>query len=272
MTEGEEEARGFPAFPPVRGGRGPFARSWWGRAWLRALEDTSLAAEPLARGRRYASTGRVGPITISPGRIAAPVRGADEDLHRTVVFVERLSDAEWERLLTEVAGRAGHIAALLDRDMPRELVAAAGEADVRLLPGLGDLEPECDCPGWEHPCEHAAALCYQAAWLLDRDPFVLLLMRGRGERELVGELRRRNAPDPAGPAVPGVAAAAAYARPVPAPPDPLPPPGPRGPLRVPAGPGVDPAALDALAASAAVRARALLAGGRPAGLDGLLGG
>ena len=49
------------------------------------------------------------------------------------------------------------------------------------------------CPDHGRPCKHAAALCYQTARLLDSDPFVLLLMRGRGERELLDELGRRNA-------------------------------------------------------------------------------
>ena len=74
-------------------------------------------------------------------------------------------------------------------------LGASGVQTLRhvLLPTVGDLEPECDCPDWGWPCKHAAALCYQIARLLDVDPFVLLLMRGRGERELMEELRRRNA-------------------------------------------------------------------------------
>ena len=39
--------------------------------------------------------------------------------------------------------RAGHIAALLDREMPPHLVEDAAAAGVELLPGIGDLEPRC---------------------------------------------------------------------------------------------------------------------------------
>ncbi|NYI05477.1 SWIM zinc finger family protein [Allostreptomyces psammosilenae] len=207
--DGAEEARGFPAFPPQRRGR-RFARTWWGDAWIRAMEETSLDAERLARGRRYAKAGHVGTITISPGRIAAPVHGSGDEPYQTVVFVERLTEAEWGRLLDQVASEAGHIAALLDRDMPRDLVEAAEDAGVRLLPDVGDLEPECDCPDWGYPCKHAAALSYQVSWLLDEDPFLLLLMRGKGEAELLDELQQRNARQaaleaPAGPAAPTAA-------------------------------------------------------------------
>ncbi|WP_235921722.1 SWIM zinc finger family protein [Lentzea tibetensis] len=179
-------ARGFTAFPKTTR-RG--AKTWWGKAWIKALEDTSLDPAPLKLGRRYAHAGVVGPITVSPGRIAAVVH--DEDtVYSTAVFVEEMTDLQWKRFLDRVAAQAGHIAALLDNDMPRDLVASAEDAGVRLLPGIGDLEPECDCPGWELPCRHAAALAFQVSWLLDADPFVLLLLRGRGESELLAELRQ----------------------------------------------------------------------------------
>lgn len=238
-------AIGFPAFPTTRRKPGRFARTWWGNAWLQAMEDTSLDLAQLKRGRGFAYAGLVGPITVSAGRIAAQVTGDDGAVHHTVVLVDRLADGQWRRFLDEVAAKAGHIAALLDRDMPHDLVEAAADADVPLLPGIGDLQPECDCDGWELPCTHAAALCFQAAWLLDADPFVLLLLRGLGQEELTGELRRR-----------------AEARRRPATEEPLPPlepiTGPPRELIVPPAPGVDPAELAALVVRAAERARKAL--------------
>ncbi|MFG1969655.1 SWIM zinc finger family protein [Nonomuraea fuscirosea] len=251
-------ARGFPAFPPQRAGA-RFATTWWGRAWVQAMEDTSLDHKLLRKGRAYAKTGQLGPITVSPGRLAAVA----ESEYDTVVRVEQLGDAAWERFLDQVAAKSGHIAALLDGDMPHDLVEAAEYAGVPLLPAVGDLEPECGCPDWGHPCKHAAALCYQASWLLDADPFVLLLLRGRGERDLVEALQGRDAPAPSTRAAPaGVPVAPAYAAGVPALPEPPPADVPRTlPTWAPA-PGVDVAALAGLAASAAARARELLLRGR----------
>ena len=188
-----EQARGFPAFPAQGGRRSTSGRSWWGRAWVQALEDTSLDNDQLRKGRRTANSGQVGTITISPGRLAATVY-TPEDTYEAVVHVDRLSDDEWRRFLDQVAARAGHIAALLDGEMPHELVEAAADAGVPLLPGIGDLDPSCTCDGWELPCQHAAGLCYQVGWLLDEDPFVLLLMRGQSREELLDELQRRSSP------------------------------------------------------------------------------
>ncbi len=242
------------------------AETWWGRAWVRALEELSLDEGRLARGRTYAREGYVDTITVTPGRIVAYVRGSRSRPYRTEIRLRTLPDSDWDTFLDAAAAHPAHLAALLDKDMPHSLADSSAAAGVDLLPAVGDLFPTCNCPDHGRPCKHAAALCYQAGRLLDADPFVLLLMRGRGERELIDALSRRNAAlaarerDPT-PAVPGIPARAAIARgPLP----PLPPPlpvshHPAHPPSYPAGPGApDPLALDQLAADAAVRAHAIL--------------
>ncbi|TXC96555.1 SWF or SNF family helicase [Streptomyces sp. ISID311] len=261
--------RTFGALPVARGRA--FARSWWGQAWLKALEDTALDGAQLALGRRYARAGAVGAVSVRPGRITAVVQDHDHTRHRSDVLVQQLSGAHWERLADLVADRAGHLAALLDHDLPPVLVEDASAAGIELLPGIGDLEPECSCGAWDH-CGHSAALCYQVARLLDQDPFVLLLLRGRGERELLDEVQARSAARaaiPAGAAAErpdaGVPAAEAYAAgdilPPPVAPPPVATPGTPPVLGggTPPAPGVDVAALEFLIGDAAARAQELLA-------------
>lgn len=194
--------RVFRALPPTPGARG-FAQSWWGRAWITALEQSAMDTGRLRRGRTYARSGAVGQITAGPGRITAHVRGSMPKPYTSTVSIRTLSDTEWERLLDAVAAKAGHIAALLDRDMPEELVQDAADAGVRLLPHPGELTPACTCPDWGDPCKHAAAVCYQISRILDTDPFVLLLLRGRDETAIMNGLRRRNTADTALPRAPG---------------------------------------------------------------------
>ncbi|NEA49628.1 hypothetical protein G3I35_26040, partial [Streptomyces sp. SID10815] len=181
--------RTFPAFAARSTGGSGFAETWWGGAWLTALEEGALDAARLARGRRYAERGHVDAITVTPGLVLAYVQGSRPRPYRVQVRVRTLDDADWTRFLDAAADRPGHIAALLDKEMPQTLA----DCGVPLLPGPGDLEPHCSCPDRGHPCKHAAALCYQTARLLDADPFVLLLLRGRGERELLDALSRLSA-------------------------------------------------------------------------------
>ncbi|MFB6552366.1 SWIM zinc finger family protein [Streptomyces sp. NPDC056405] len=263
-----ELRRTFPALPPRTAADGSLAGTWWGNAWVTALEEGALDTARLARGRGYAERGHVDAITVTPGLVLAYVQGSRPRPYRVQMRLRTLDDADWERFLEAAVERPGHIAALLDKELPHSLA----DCGVPLLPGPGDLAPQCSCPDSGHPCKHAAALCYQTARLLDADPFVLLLLRGRGERELLDALSRLNAARAAraaqdrGPApLPGVRAAAALtARALPPLPAPLPPPPhPEQPPAYPAAPGgPDPFALDQLATDAAARAHALLTTGR----------
>ncbi|MFI6082794.1 SWF or SNF family helicase [Streptomyces sp. NPDC051217] len=277
-TDGGNE-RTFAALPPAWGRA--FAETWWGRAWLKALEDTALDSQQLKKGRKQAREGAVGAVSVRPGRITAVVRDRDGTAQRSDVLLQQLSTEEWDRFLDMAVERAGHIAALLDRDMPPHLVEDAAGAGVELLPGIGDLEPECACDAWDL-CPHTAALCYQVARLLDEDPFVLLLMRGRGERQLLDELQVRSAraaragqnpaggadAEPGGATVgepEGVRADQAFAARNILPPLPPPPPVPEEPGLPPSldteaepPPGIDADALEFLAADAASRALRLL--------------
>ncbi|MEU6593424.1 SWIM zinc finger family protein [Streptomyces sp. NPDC046881] len=265
-----ELRRTFPAFAPRAAGAedAPFAGTWWGNAWVEALERGALDAGRLARGRGYADQGHVDAITVTPGLLLAYVRGSRPRPYRVQMRVRTLEDEDWERFLDAAADRPGHIAALLDKELPHSLA----DCGVPLLPGPGDLAPRCSCPDSGHPCKHAAALCYQTARLLDADPFVLLLLRGRGERELLDALSRRSAARAARAArerqprtLPGIRATEALAeRERPPLPPPLPvPPHPEQPPVYPSAPGgPDPFALDQLATDAAARAHALLGTGR----------
>lgn len=252
----------FAALPPARGRA--FARTWWGARWLKALEEGALEAEALRRGRGFARQGAVGAVSVRPGRITAVVRGRDGTPHRADVLLRELTQAEWDRLLDVASGESGHLAALLDGEMPPRLVEDAESAGVDLLPGIGDLEPTCGCDAWDH-CPHTAALCYQMARLLDQDPFVLLLLRGRPEEELLDDVARRGtegaaAAEPAGVPAEEAFALGAVQAPLPAPPPPVRDPGGAPSLRSGAPPqdGVDPAALEFLAADAALRAARML--------------
>ncbi|MEV6962490.1 SWF or SNF family helicase [Streptomyces sp. NPDC051207] len=255
--------RTFAALPPARG-KG-FAQTWWGHAWLKALEDTALDSAQLKAGRRLARAGAVGAVSVRPGRITAVVQDRDRTAHRADVLLEQLSGEQWERLLDMAVERAGHVAALLEREMPPHLVEDVAHAGAELLPGLGDLEPQCECGAWDH-CAHTAALCYQMARLMDQDPFVLLLMRGRGEQAVLDGLQTRSGTPSADSHRPeGVDAAEAYATggalpPLPALPELPEVPGVPPPLDTEAAPapGVDPAALEYLAARTAAEAHRLL--------------
>ncbi|MGW2742321.1 SWIM zinc finger family protein [Streptomyces sp. NPDC001450] len=265
--------RTFAALPPPRG-RG-FAQTWWGRAWLGALEDAALDSIAVKAGRRLARGGGVGAVTVRPGRVTAVVRDPKGGEHRADVLVPELSEEQWAGFLDLAVEQAGHLASLLDGELPSHLIEDAAVRGIELLPGLGDLEPECDCDTWDH-CGHTAALCHQVARLLDEDPFVLVLMRGRARSAFLEGLHLRSAAssDDSTEAE-GMDAAEAWAAADILPPLPALPGLPESPGEPPSFdaetapvPGIDPVALQYLAGRTAVEAHRMLgqclgAGGEP---------
>jgi len=267
---------------PRAGGRRPFGASWWGRAWVEALEQRAqLDPNRLPRGRSYARSGAVGPLTLAPGEILANVQGSRRSPYKVRVRVRPYSAEEWDRVLDALVAEIGHTAALLDGELPPEVCDDVRAVGLDLLPGAGELQPRCSCPDWADPCKHAAAVCYLVADSLDADAFGVLLLRGLGREEVLAGLRsRRHAGAPALHSVPvlepehdeGVPAKEIWSRaPAPLPLVPLAPRRPGRPTVLaadpPPGAGVDIAALRALASDAAARALTLAQGGDAHGLE-----
>ncbi|MFB0901484.1 MAG: SWIM zinc finger family protein [Acidimicrobiales bacterium] len=162
-----------------------FGTTWWGKAWLDALEQRSLIdPNRLPRGRTYARQDRVRDIELSPGELRAQVSGNQEGPYTTTLSMRVLADSEWDTVLDLAMTKASNVAALLAGQVPKEI----GD---HVLPDRGDLSPECSCPDWAEPCKHVAALCYVAADMFDADPFALLTLRGLSRDAVLTEVRSR---------------------------------------------------------------------------------
>jgi uncharacterized Zn finger protein len=178
--------------PPAGSEPREFGRTWWGRAWLEALEQRArLDPDRLPRGRDYARSGAVGELTLAAGEARALVRGRKTEPYQVRIRVRRFADEEWDRVLEAIAARLGHAAALLDGELPPEIADDAAGAGLDLLPGGGEVGPRCDCPDDADPCKHSAAACYLIADALDADPFALFLLRGRTRDQVLAGIRAR---------------------------------------------------------------------------------
>ena len=179
-----------------RAAGGARTRTWWGKAWVRAVEEAAYAEDDLKRGRRLARAGRVGGITVDPGRFVAAVE-EDDDVLTVSGGLPELDAAAAAALTEVVAAESGRIAALLAGDLPHSLVEHAEEAGVELLPYGGELATRCTCEPWADPCRHALAVLQQLTWLIEADPFVLLALRGIGRDDLLARLHAlAAAPEP----------------------------------------------------------------------------
>ena len=182
-----------PRVPPRRATAR--ATRWWGKAWVRAIEEAAYAESDLRAARTLARGGHVGQISTEPGRFVASVEDR-RGLWTGEGTVPVLALAEIDALVETVAAEAGRIAALLAGDLPHSLVEHAEEAGVELLPYGGELGSSCTCDHWADPCVHALAVLQQLTWLVEGDPFVLLQLRGLPRDELLARLHVRAEPAP----------------------------------------------------------------------------
>jgi transposase-like protein len=242
-----------------------------------ALEHRArLDPNRLGRGRSYARRGSVLDLRVDPGVVSATVQGSRVKPYEVTVRIRAFSGDEWDAVLDVVSAQIGRVAALLDGELPPEVVDDAQAAGLELLPDAGEVKTACNCPDFAVPCKHSAAVCFLIANALDEDPFVLLLLRGRGRDELMSALRSRRSARGDAPVVKarpvGVLARAAFAKvsgPLPLPPKPLGQPGvPSAVLMLdpPRRSGVEGRDLVALATDAARRAWELASGDGDGGL------
>jgi uncharacterized Zn finger protein len=171
------------------------AATWWGRAWVRAVEEASYSDSDLHAARALSRSGAIGGITVDRGSAVAAVfeRGDAWSVSATVPGLDPVSRRAFVQV---VAAESGHLAALVAGDLPYRLVEQAEEAGVELLPYGGELGASCPCESWVDPCVHALAVMLQIAWLVDGDPWVLLRLRGLSPDELHAELSAATAGAP----------------------------------------------------------------------------
>ncbi|MBW3620615.1 MAG: SWIM zinc finger family protein [Actinobacteria bacterium] len=154
------------------------------------LEATGAAfAQRLDRGRYFARKGVVHDLVIEPGHVGARVRDSRTHPYRVEVTVPTFADGEWTRVVESLAGELRFTARLLDGELPEDIDEALAPAGLELFPRADELDATCTCGETRMPCRHLAAVHYSFAEELDRDPFLLLQLRGRDRGSILAGLR-----------------------------------------------------------------------------------
>jgi uncharacterized Zn finger protein len=180
--------------------RTEFASTWWAQRWIRLLERFGWSAR-LNRGRSYARHGNVLDIDVQPGLVRARVQGSRKAPYRVEIGLKPLSRGDWNKVFTLLRKKAIYAARLLSGEMPRDIEEIFKAAEVPLFPKSGeDLIMSCTCPDWANPCKHVAAVYYLLGEQFEADPFLLFVLRGRGQRWMTEALRARRAGTPPPPA------------------------------------------------------------------------
>lgn len=153
---------------------------WLGVAWLDAIVRlTPGTRRYLAQGRRDARTGRVVDARIADGVVSGCVLGHRKVPHTATIRVRPVAEDVWEHVLGTIAGTEPIAASLRRGVLPPEIVALVEAAGDTLWPrDAYAVLAQCDCRGRGDSCRHVAALHCWLADRMEREPFVLLALRG----------------------------------------------------------------------------------------------
>ncbi|MGC9076999.1 MAG: SWIM zinc finger family protein [Conexivisphaera sp.] len=166
----------------ARSQRGNIGSTWWSRRWIRTLESFGWESR-LERGKAYARMGQVVDLRISKGHVEAKVQGSRRTPYEVTIDIRPIPEEEWRRAMAVMGSKAAFSAKLLSGEMPEDIESAF--TGTPLFPRREDVESSCTCPDIANPCKHVAAVFYILAEELDRDPFLLFLLRGKDREEVI---------------------------------------------------------------------------------------
>ncbi len=172
----------------ARSQRGAFAASWWGQRWITVLESFGLGGR-LTRGRSYARSGQVLHLEVTPGVVNATVQGSRADPYKVRISLKKIERRQCAALGEVLAADMSIAAGMITGQLPPEVEKCFEQAGAPLFPQRSkDLVTWCSCPDSSNPCKHIAAVYYILAEEFDRDPFLLLALRGLGRDEFMALL------------------------------------------------------------------------------------
>src|SRR6478735_8404748 len=140
MTDGGPVRAGRVTHPRIRPRRGAArASTWWGKAWVRAAEESAYGDGDLKAARSLARAGSVGAITVTTGRYLAADEAGVELLPFGGELEASCTCSAWVDPCAHALAAAYQVAWLVDAD-PFVLLALRGLSREDLLGRLHNRE------------------------------------------------------------------------------------------------------------------------------------
>ncbi len=169
----------------------PSSRRWWAQQWLDLINSYRFKKR-LERGWRYARQGNVLSIRFRAQKVLATVQGTDPKPYRLSLWLDPLTDEDWDYVIATLSEKAIFSAKLLAGEMPANIEEVFAVNGLRLFPfSLSEVHSRCSCPDKANPCKHISAVYYLLGDRFSEDPFVLFQLRGRTREQVLEALRHK---------------------------------------------------------------------------------
>ncbi len=163
---------------PVPEISGRIAKTFWGKAWCDNIESYRDYAYRLERGRSYVRAGTVIDLRIEKGRIHALVVGSGRNPYNVSITIDPMAKPKWDALVKRATGKIASLMALVQGELPKELIADFCNRETGLFPKPDEIHFDCSCPDGAACCKHIAAVLYGIGARLDTDPSLFFTLRG----------------------------------------------------------------------------------------------
>lgn len=167
-----------------------FGATWWGKRWLRTLEQLGLTYPDsrMSRARSLVTKEAVDLLHVETGELSAWVDQPRKSFGVSVTIAP-FSQDRWHVFDSTVAARLSNLAELLDDRLPADIDRQLEPAGLTLFPADSEIDSSCPCRDRTRVCVHVIAIQHAFAVLFDDDPYLLPLLRGRDRAELLAAVR-----------------------------------------------------------------------------------
>jgi SNF2 family DNA or RNA helicase/uncharacterized Zn finger protein len=162
------------------------SKSWWGREWLSVIEN--LNEDRVNDDESYSNSFKITDFKYQNGKIIAKIVENRNSSYIAELALEPFTEQDLKVLAEILASSSLIHGDLALGKLPTILNTELLENGINLFPiSWKDIKSKCNCPAPISPCMHQSELFYMIGSELDKDPSLLLKLRGVPESFLNSE-------------------------------------------------------------------------------------
>ncbi|MEB3315167.1 MAG: hypothetical protein VKK32_03010, partial [Candidatus Melainabacteria bacterium] len=162
------------------------SKSWWGREWLSVIEN--LNEDRVNDDESYSNPFKITDFKYQNGKIIAKIVENRNSSYIAELALEPFTEQDLKVLAEILASSSLIHGDLALGKLPTILNTELLENGINLFPiSWKDIKSKCNCPSLANPCVHQSELFYMTGSELDKDPSLLLKLRGVPESLLNSE-------------------------------------------------------------------------------------
>ena len=148
----------------------------WGGEFLKAIERETDSGR-LGRGKTYANTGKVYDVVLQSKTISAKVKGNYSPYYATSMTFKQFKKGDIDFIIKHIDDNPLVLADIMNSKLSAELLEFLKVNEIDLFHGF---DMSCTCYDFygDWACKHIAGLYFMLVNEIDKNPFILLSLRG----------------------------------------------------------------------------------------------